>query len=75
MKPISVADFNQLLLLLLLLLPPPPPLPPQPPPLLLLLLLLLTALQPLVSVGPLYDFVPQSSVFTLLSLVSHFHLL
>ena len=40
-----------------------------------LLLLLQSALQPLVGFGPLYDFVPQSSIFTLLSPVSHFHLL
>jgi hypothetical protein len=33
------------------------------------------ALQPLVGFGLLYDFVPQSSIFTLLSPVSHFHLL
>jgi hypothetical protein len=43
--------------------------------LLLLLLLLQSALQPFVGFGPLYDFVPQSSTFTLLSPVSHFHLL
>jgi len=41
----------------------------------LLLLLLQSALQPLVGFGLLYDFVPQSSIFTLLSPVSHFHLL
>ena len=40
-----------------------------------LLLLLQSALQPLMGFGLLYDFVPQSSVFTLLSPVSHFHLL
>ena len=40
-----------------------------------LLLLLQSALQPLVGFGLLYDFVPQSSIFTLLSPVSHFHLL
>ena len=39
-----------------------------------LLLLLQSALQPLVGFGLLYDFVPQSSIFTLLSPVSHFHL-
>jgi hypothetical protein len=33
------------------------------------------ALQPLVGFGLLYDFVPQSSIFTLLSPVFHFHLL
>ena len=37
------------------------------------LLLLQSALQPLVGFGLLYDFVPQSSIFTLLSPVSHFH--
>ena len=42
---------------------------------LLLLLLLQSALQPLVGFGLLYDFVAQSSIFTLLSPVSHFHLL
>jgi len=41
----------------------------------LLLLLLQSALQPLVGFGLLYDFVPQSSIFTLLSPVSHIHLL
>ena len=41
----------------------------------LLLLLLQSALQPLVGFGLLYDFVPQSSIFTLLSPVSQFHLL
>ena len=41
----------------------------------LLLLLLQSALQPLVGFGLLYDFVPLSSIFTLLSPVSHFHLL
>jgi hypothetical protein len=46
-------------LLLLLIIPPPPP----------------PVLQPLVGFGLLYDFVPQSSIFTLLSPVSHFHLL
>ena len=35
--------------------------------LLLFLLLLQSALQPLVGFGLLYDFVPQSSIFTLLS--------
>ena len=40
-----------------------------------LLLLLQWALQPLVGFGLLYDFVPQSFTFTLLSPVSHFHLL
>jgi len=44
-------------------------------PLLLILLLLQSVLQPLVGFGLLYDFVPQSSIFTLLSPVSHFHLL
>jgi len=39
------------------------------------LLLLQSALQPSVGFGLLYDFVPQSSIFTLLSPVSHFHLL
>ena len=34
-----------------------------------------SALQPLVGFSLLYDFVPQSSIFTLLSPVSHFHLL
>jgi hypothetical protein len=34
--------------------------------------LLQLALQPLVGFGLLYDFVPQSSIFTLLSPVSHF---
>ena len=43
--------------------------------LILLLLHLQSALQPLVGFGLLYDFVPQSSIFTLLSPVSHFHLL
>ena len=38
-------------------------------------LLLQSALQPLVGFGLLYEFVPQSSIFTLLSPVSHFHLL
>jgi len=47
-----------LLLLLLLLL------------LFLFLLLLQSALQPLVGFGLLYDFVPQSSIFTLLALSS-----
>ena len=37
--------------------------------------LLQSALQPLVGFGLLYDFVPQSSIFTLLSPVSQFHLL
>ena len=41
----------------------------------LLRFLLQWALQPLVGFGLLYDFVPQSSIFTLLSPVSHFHLL
>ena len=41
--------------------------------LLLLPLLLQSALQPLVGFGLLYDFVPQSSIFTLLS-VSNFSL-
>ena len=41
----------------------------------LLLLLLQSALQPLVGFVLLYDFVQQSSIFTLLSPVSHFHLL
>ena len=41
----------------------------------LFLLLLQSALQPLVGFGLLYDFVPQSSIFTLLSPVSHSHLL
>jgi hypothetical protein len=54
---------NGLLLLLLLFL------------LILLLFLLQSALQPLVSFGLLYEFVPQSSIFTPLSPVSHFHLL
>jgi len=40
-----------------------------------LFLLLQSALQPLVGFGLLYDFVLQSSIFTLLSPVSHFHLL
>jgi len=40
-----------------------------------ILLLLQSALQPLVGFGLLYDFVPQSSIFTLLSPISHFHLL
>ena len=39
------------------------------------LLFLQSQLQPLVGFGLLYDFVPQSSIFTLLSPVSHFHLL
>ena len=43
--------------------------------LLLLLLLLQLALQPLVGFGRFYDFVPQSSIFILLSPISHFHLL
>jgi hypothetical protein len=38
------------------------------------LLLLQLALQPSVDFGLLYDFVPQSSVFTLFPPVSHFHL-
>jgi len=37
--------------------------------------LLQSALQPLVGFVLLYDFVPKSSIFTLLSPVSHFHLL
>ena len=41
----------------------------------ILLLLLQSALQPSVGFGLLYDFVPQSSIFTVLSPVSHFHLL
>jgi len=40
-----------------------------------ILLLLQSVLQPLVGLGLLYDFVPQSSIFTRLSPVSHFHLL
>ena len=40
-----------------------------------LLLLLQSALRPLVGFGLLYDFVLQSSIFTLLSPVSQFHLL
>jgi hypothetical protein len=40
-----------------------------------LLLLLQSALQPSVGFGLLYDFIPQSSIFTLLSPGSHFHLL
>jgi hypothetical protein len=40
-----------------------------------LFLLLQSALQPLVGFGLLYDFVPKSSIFTLLFPVSHFHLL
>jgi hypothetical protein len=40
-----------------------------------MVLLLQSALQPLVGFGLLYDFVPQSSIFTLLSPVSHFHIL
>jgi hypothetical protein len=43
--------------------------------LLILFLLLQSALQPLVGFDKLYDFVSQSSIFTLLSPVSHFHLL
>jgi hypothetical protein len=39
------------------------------------LLLLQSALQTLVGFGLLYDFVSQSSIFALLSPVSHFHLL
>jgi len=39
------------------------------------ILLLQLALQPFVGFGLLYDFVQQSSIFTLLSPVSHFHLL
>ena len=39
------------------------------------LLLLQSALQPFAGFGLLYDFVPQSSIFTLLSPVPHFHLL
>ena len=39
------------------------------------LLLLQSALQPSVGFGLLYDFVPQSPIFTLLSPVSHFHLI
>jgi len=39
------------------------------------ILLLQSALQLLVGFGLLYDFVPQSSMFTLLSPVSRFHLL
>jgi len=42
---------------------------------LLLPLLLQSALQPLVGFGLLYDFIPQSSIFKLLSPISHFHLL
>ena len=42
---------------------------------LLLIIIIQLALQPLVGFGLLYDFVPQSSIFTLLSPVSHFHLL
>ena len=38
-------------------------------------LVLQSALQPLVGFGLLYDFVPQSSIFTLLFPVSHFYLL
>ena len=38
------------------------------------LLLLQLALQPSVGFGLLYDFFPQSSIFTLLSPISHFHL-
>jgi hypothetical protein len=38
-------------------------------------LLLQSALQPLVGFGLLYDFIPQSSIFALLSPTSHFHLL
>jgi hypothetical protein len=41
----------------------------------LLLLLIQPALQPLVGFGLLYDFIPQSSIFALLSPISHFHLL
>jgi hypothetical protein len=39
------------------------------------LLLLQSVLQTLVDFGLLYDFVPQSSIFTLLSPVTQFHLL
>ena len=48
--------------------PPPPPSPSSS-------YFLQSALQPLVGFGLLYDFVPQSSIFTLLSPVSHFCLL
>ena len=41
---------------------------------LLLLLLLLTALQPLVGFGLLYDFIPPSPISTFLPPISHFHL-
>ena len=41
----------------------------------ILLLFLQLELQPLVGFGLLYDFVPQSSLFTFLSPVPHFHLL
>ena len=40
----------------------------------LLLLLLLTALQPLVGFGLLYDFIPPSPISTFLPPISHFHL-
>ena len=39
-----------------------------------LLLLLLTALQPLVGFGLLYDFIPPSPISTFLPPISHFHL-
>ena len=39
------------------------------------LLLLHLPLQPSVCFGLLYDFVPQSSIFTILSSISHFNLL
>jgi hypothetical protein len=42
---------------------------------LFLLLLLHSALQPWVGFGLLHDFVPQSSIFTFLFPISHFHLL
>ena len=41
----------------------------------IIIIIIQSALQPLVGLGLLYDFVPQSSIFTLLSPVSHFHLL
>jgi hypothetical protein len=41
----------------------------------LLLLLLQSALKPSVGFGLLYDLIPRSSIFTLLSPIAHIHLL
>jgi len=38
----------------------------------IIIIIIQSVLQPLVGFGLLYDFVPQSSIFTLLSPVSHF---